>query len=229
MRNCKIWILHSNEIFNIRRAVCQQLSWTFDKCLRGHCPIVCNHHQMGRWISTWPNITGRWPPCWTASWDDHGWLLPCCWNTDDGRSTSEVLQIARVVDILYGSILNILHDHLGLGKVFENGIHVFWRHFRSHFRWKRVQNCWLSTVPTQTTFCPAYVTGNEPRSHHWDLVPKQESMHWKHANSPPPRKFRTQLSTGKSGHNFVGLRRCAAGGLPSTLLQWTAEKTASGS
>jgi len=26
---------------------------------------------------------------------------------------------------------------------------------------------------------------------------KQESMHWKHANSPPPRKFRTRLSAGK--------------------------------
>jgi len=25
--------LHSDEIFNIRKAVCQQLSWTFDKCL----------------------------------------------------------------------------------------------------------------------------------------------------------------------------------------------------
>ena len=92
---------------------------------------------------------------WTASWGDHGWLLPCCWNTDDGRSTSEVLQIAREVGILYGSILNILHDHLCLGKVFEDGLHVFWRHFISHVGWKHVQNCWISAVPTQTTFCPA--------------------------------------------------------------------------
>jgi len=36
------------------------------------------------------------------------------------RSISEVLQIVREVGILYGSILNILHDHLGLGKVCED-------------------------------------------------------------------------------------------------------------
>jgi len=41
------------------------------------------------------------------------------------------------------------------------------------------------------------VTGDEPRIHHWNPVTKQESMHWKHANSPPPRKFRTQPSDGK--------------------------------
>ena len=54
-------------------------------------------------------------------------------------------------------------------------------------------------MPTQTTFCPTFthiVTSDETWLRHWDLVTKQESMHWKHTNWPPPRKFHTQPSSG---------------------------------
>ena len=112
-------------------------------------------------------------PVLAASWANHRWLLPCCWNTDDGRSTSEVLEIVRDEGILHGSVLNILHDRLGLGKVCEDGLHVFWRHFRSRFGWKRVQNCWLSTVPTQTIFCPTWTKNPSLGSD-----TKRVSMHW---------------------------------------------------
>ena len=50
VRNFEMWISRRDQIFNIRKAVCKQHLWTFDKCLRGQCPIVCNRHQMGRWI-----------------------------------------------------------------------------------------------------------------------------------------------------------------------------------
>jgi len=42
------------------------------------------------------------------------------------------------------------------------------------------------------------ITGDETWIHHWDPGTKQESMLWKHVSSPPPRKFRTQSSAGKS-------------------------------
>jgi len=38
---------------------------------------------------------------------------------------SEVLKIVRDVAIFHGSVVNILHNHLGLGKVCEDGLHVF--------------------------------------------------------------------------------------------------------
>jgi len=41
------------------------------------------------------------------------------------------------------------------------------------------------------------VTGDETWIHHWDPDTKQESMQWKHVDSSPPKKFRTQSSTGK--------------------------------
>jgi len=33
--------------------------------------------------------------------------------------------------------------------------------------------------------------------HHWDPESKLETMQWKHVESPPPKKFRTQTSAGK--------------------------------
>jgi len=36
------------------------------------------------------------------------------------------------------------------------------------------------------------ITGDKTWIHHWDPDIKQESMQWKHVNSPPPKEFRTQ-------------------------------------
>jgi len=60
------------------------------------------------------------------------------------------------------------------------------------------------------------ITGDETWIHHWDPDTKQESLQWKHVNCPPPRKFRTQRRLDSHSHNFLGLQRCAAGGLPTT-------------
>jgi len=41
------------------------------------------------------------------------------------------------------------------------------------------------------------VTGGKTWVRDWELESKSESMQWKHASSPPPRKFRTLPSAGK--------------------------------
>jgi len=46
------------------------------------------------------------------------------------------------------------------------------------------------------------ITGDETWIHHWDSYTIQESTQWKHVNSPPPRKFRTQPSARKSWPQF---------------------------
>ena len=59
------------------------------------------------------------------------------------------------------------------------------------------------------------VTDNETWIHQLDPDTKQESMHWKHVNSPPKKFICTQASARKNhGHNFIGLQRCSASGLP---------------
>jgi hypothetical protein len=46
-------------------------------------------------------------------------------------------------------------------------------------------------------FMQRIVTGDETWTHHYDPDTKQESMQWKHATSPSPRKFKVQPSAGK--------------------------------
>lgn len=46
-------------------------------------------------------------------------------------------------------------------------------------------------------FMQRIVTGDETWIHHYDPDTKQESMQWKHATSPSPRKFKVQPSAGK--------------------------------
>jgi len=74
-----------------RKAASEQHLWTFGKRLRGQCRILFDCHQVGCWILTWPNITWKWHPSWTASRSDHWWLLPCYRKASDGGSTTESL------------------------------------------------------------------------------------------------------------------------------------------
>ena len=46
-------------------------------------------------------------------------------------------------------------------------------------------------------FMRRIVTGDETWIHHYDPETKQQSMQWKHASSPSPRKFKVQASAGK--------------------------------
>jgi len=62
-------------------------------------------------------------------------------------------------------------------------------------------------------FCRCLVTGNEMQIHHLDPGSKLESMQWKRVDSPPPKKFRTQPTAGKSYDNFLGFQRITYGRL----------------
>ena len=55
-------------------------------------------------------------------------------------------------------------------------------------------------------FCRHLVTEDETWIHHWDPENKLETMQWKHVESPPPKKFRTQtdISRQSYGDNFLG-------------------------
>jgi len=46
-------------------------------------------------------------------------------------------------------------------------------------------------------FLKRIVTGDETWIHHYDPESKQQSMQWKHASSPNPRKFKVQASASK--------------------------------
>ena len=74
------------------------------------------------------------------------------------------------------------------------------RNVNVHDRHQRVASCQelldLYTSDNEK-LCRCLVTGDETWIRHWDPESKLESMQFKHVNSPPPKKFRTQPSAGK--------------------------------
>ncbi|GFW15320.1 mariner Mos1 transposase [Trichonephila clavipes] len=55
----------------------------------------------------------------------------------------------------------------------------------------------LSRYQEDPAFMKLIVTGDETWCHHYEPERKRDSMQWKHASSPPPKKFRTVKSAGK--------------------------------
>ena len=95
------------------------------------------------------------------------------------------------------SVLTILHDHLGMSKVSSRWVPrmltPLQKQCRVHFS---EENLGLYEADPET-FLSRLVTGDETWIHYWDPETKQESMQWKHHDSPTPKKFRTQPSAGK--------------------------------
>jgi len=60
------------------------------------------------------------------------------------------------------------------------------------------------------------VTGDEPRIHHWDLVTTGVNALEARQLNATQKDLHLAVSWKSHGHNFLGLQRCAAGGLPST-------------
>ncbi|GFV05259.1 histone-lysine N-methyltransferase SETMAR [Trichonephila clavipes] len=53
------------------------------------------------------------------------------------------------------------------------------------------------SVSGRPAFMKRIVTGDETWCHHYEPETKRDSMQWKHASSPPPKKFRAVKSAGK--------------------------------
>jgi len=133
-----------------------------------------------------------------------------------GDRRLKVLVIATEVGVSYGSILNILHEHLGLSMVRARWARCFLTPVQKSFRVEACSELLAIYSATPDNVLSRTITGDETWIHHWDPDTKQESMQWKHVSSPPLRKFRTQCRLESCGHNFLGLQRRAAGGLPIT-------------
>ena len=109
----------------------------------------------------------------------------------------KVVQIAAEVQLSVGSVYSILHEKLLLSKVSARWVP---RNLCVQDRHQRVECCYelldLYNANPEDFLC-RLVTGDETWVHHWDPETKFESMQWKHKDSPPPKKFRTQPSAGK--------------------------------
>ena len=86
-------------------------------------------------------------------------------------------EVAHVLQIKHGSAYEMVHNKLGFHKVCA--------------RWAPKQ---LTEVHKQTSvdICQIrIITGDETWVHHYESESKQQSMEWKHSQSPCEKKFKT--------------------------------------
>lgn len=109
----------------------------------------------------------------------------------------KVAQVATLTGVSIGSIETIIHEHLKMSKVSARWVP---RNLSDTDRQKRVdcsKQLLTLCLSDKENFYHRVVTGDETWIHHWDPESKMESMQWRHTSSPPPKKFRTQVSAGK--------------------------------
>lgn len=109
----------------------------------------------------------------------------------------KVDQIAATLGISHGSVETILHEKLGMSKVCARWVPRMLTSVQKADRVDASSELLELCRSDPSDFCSRIVTGDETWLHHWDPESKQESMQWKHFDSPPPKKFRTQPSAGK--------------------------------
>jgi hypothetical protein len=108
-----------------------------------------------------------------------------------------VHQIADTVGISTGSVKTILHEHLLMTKVCARWVPRMLDQKMKGCRCE-ISNENLELMQLNwNLFMRRVVTGDETWLHHYDPETKQQSMQWKHASSPSPRKFKVQPSAGK--------------------------------
>uniref|UniRef100_H2ZVK2 Mos1 transposase HTH domain-containing protein n=1 Tax=Latimeria chalumnae TaxID=7897 RepID=H2ZVK2_LATCH len=105
--------------------------------------------------------------------------------------------IVTELGISYGSVLKIVHDHLGMSKVSGRWVPRNLSAQDWHQQLESSHELLEIFYTDQANFLACVVTGDETWIHHWDPETKQESMQWKHQASPPPKKLCSQPSAGK--------------------------------
>uniref|UniRef100_H2ZZ49 Mos1 transposase HTH domain-containing protein n=1 Tax=Latimeria chalumnae TaxID=7897 RepID=H2ZZ49_LATCH len=97
--------------------------------------------------------------------------------------------IVTELGISYGSVLKIIHDHLGMSKVSGRWVP---RNLSAQDQHQQLESSCKIFYADQANFPACVVTGDETWIHHWDPETKQESMQWKHQASPTPKKLHSQ-------------------------------------
>lgn len=114
---------------------------------------------------------------------------------EDRRTTIEA--IVKEVNISHGSVFGIIHDHLHMTEVSARWVPRLLMP-EQRLRRKEVSQEMLQLFcEDKERFFDRLVTMDECWVYHYDPETKEQSKQWKHLDSPPPKKAKTQHSSGK--------------------------------
>ena len=113
---------------------------------------------------------------------------------DDRRLTFN--QIADAVAISREQVKDILHQELGMSKVFAQWVPRLLTPAQKHTRLVMSQANLSFFEMNLDSFLEHFLTQNECWVHHFEAETRQQSMQWKHPSSPP-KKAKVVSSAGK--------------------------------
>jgi len=116
-------------------------------------------------------------------------------------------EIAQETNLSVGTVNTIIQEHLHFRKVRARRVP---RHLSAFDRHRRVEGCtelkerfdregqdlWIASLHV-TGFMDRIITCDETWVYRFTPESKRASKQWKHADSPPPKKFRAITSAGK--------------------------------
>lgn len=108
-----------------------------------------------------------------------------------------VRQIVEELGISTGTVETIIHEKMNLSKVCARWVPRMLTNSQMNARVTACKEIVAMISADQDDFYARLVTGDETWIHHFDPESKQESMQWLPVGSAPPKKFRTQPSSGK--------------------------------
>lgn len=108
----------------------------------------------------------------------------------------KVREIANKMGISTERVWKILHEDLGMKKVCARWVPKLLTPSQKQDR-VDICNDNLELLNENWNLLSTLITGDETWVHYYDPETKQQSMQWKHSDSPPPKKAKAQKSAGK--------------------------------
>ena len=108
-----------------------------------------------------------------------------------------VKEIMAERSLSFGTVENILHDHLRLSKVAARWVPKMLSPFEKELRVAHCKEMLERFEESEEDFMGRIVTGDEVWIHDYDPESQQHSKEWKHRTSPRPTKARIEPRAGK--------------------------------
>ena len=106
-------------------------------------------------------------------------------------------QLAEMVGVSPTTILNILHQHLGMSKVSARWVPRMLTPLQKQQRVECSREFLDLCGDNKDEVLNRIVTGDETWVHYYEPESKQDSMQWCKKGAPPPKKFKVSQSAGK--------------------------------
>ncbi|XP_026737518.1 protein GVQW3-like [Trichoplusia ni] len=106
-------------------------------------------------------------------------------------------QIAEMTGVSSTTVLNILHDHLGMSKVCARWVPRMLTPLQKQQRVECSREFLALCSENRVEFMDRIMTGDATWVHHYEPESKQESMQWHKKGAAPPKKFKVSQSAGK--------------------------------